>query len=442
VVETLPEVVAHHFTEAGLAKEAIGCWVKAGRRAHARLANREADKFFEQALHLLGQLPESRETLEQAIDLRFYLKRSLLPLGQFERIVDYLRDAEGLARRLGDQRRLSQFCFHMCQTLGLSGKPVEALAFGEQAVALAEPLGDVGLQVGANLYLGATYLWTGDYRRAELLFLEILRLLEGELSRERFGLTGYPAISAICYLIRINALQGKFKQGLVLGEEGIRLAEALEHPDSLASVLWFLGDLHVAEGRFNHAVGPLQRGLAVTRQWNLQFLSACNSGVMGHTYALLGRPAEGLPLLEQALGVFETMGHRFAQSLFLVPLGEACMFAGQLSDALKFAERALALARKTGQRSGEASALHLLGEVTTRCDHLEHAEGHYRHALALAEELGMRPLIAHCHHGLGKLCRRTGTREQAQEHVAKATAMYRDMDMPFWLEQAEMPGPH
>ena len=49
----------------------------------------------------------------------------------------------------------------------------------------------------------------------------------------------------------------------------------------------------------------------------------------------------------------------------------------------------------------------------------------------------MRPLVAHCHLGLGKLHVRTGKREQAQEHLALAMAMYRDMDMRFWLPQAE-----
>ena len=49
----------------------------------------------------------------------------------------------------------------------------------------------------------------------------------------------------------------------------------------------------------------------------------------------------------------------------------------------------------------------------------------------------MRPLVAHCHLGLGKLSRRTGKREQAQEHLTTATTMYREMDMRFWLEQAE-----
>ena len=65
------------------------------------------------------------------------------------------------------------------------------------------------------------------------------------------------------------------------------------------------------------------------------------------------------------------------------------------------------------------------------------AEAHYREALALAEPRGMRPLVAHCHLGLGKLYRRTGKRREAQEHLTTATTMYREMDMRFWLEQAE-----
>jgi len=50
---------------------------------------------------------------------------------------------------------------------------------------------------------------------------------------------------------------------------------------------------------------------------------------------------------------------------------------------------------------------------------------------------GLRPLVAHCHLGLGKVYRRTGKREQAQEHLDIATTMYREMDMRYWLEQAE-----
>ena len=86
-----------------------------------------------------------------------------------------------------------------------------------------------------------------------------------------------------------------------------------------------------------------------------------------------------------------------------------------------------------------AHALHLLGDIATHPDRFdaERGEAHYRKALALAEPRGMRPLVAHCHFGLGKLYRRTSKREQATEHLITAMTMYREMDMRFWLEQAE-----
>jgi hypothetical protein len=97
------------------------------------------------------------------------------------------------------------------------------------------------------------------------------------------------------------------------------------------------------------------------------------------------------------------------------------------------------LARRHAERGNEAEALRVLGECTAsgpRPDVVA-ARQSLEQALALAEELGMRPLIAHCHLGLGKLYRRTSQREQAWEHLTTATTMYREMDMRFWLEQAE-----
>jgi hypothetical protein len=65
------------------------------------------------------------------------------------------------------------------------------------------------------------------------------------------------------------------------------------------------------------------------------------------------------------------------------------------------------------------------------------AEAHYGAAMALATELGMRPLVAHCHLGLGNVYRRTGDQVKAEEHLRAATIMYRELDMDFWLAQAE-----
>src|SRR5262249_26568463 len=77
------ERLAHHALRGEIWEKAVRYLRQAGARALARSANRESAACFEQALTALGHLPESRQTMEQAIDLRFDLRNSLLPLGSF-----------------------------------------------------------------------------------------------------------------------------------------------------------------------------------------------------------------------------------------------------------------------------------------------------------------------------------------------------------------------
>jgi tetratricopeptide (TPR) repeat protein len=128
--------------------------------------------------------------------------------------------------------------------------------------------------------------------------------------------------------------------------------------------------------------------------------------------------------------------------LYLTYLGEAHLLANRQDDARAVARRALDLARRQKERGNEAWVLRLLGEIAGQAEppDLESAEEHYRQALALADELGMRPLAAHCHLGLGKLYQRTGDRAKAAAHLTTARAMYRELDMGFYLAQADAAG--
>ena len=153
---------------------------------------------------------------------------------------------------------------------------------------------------------------------------------------------------------------------------------------------------------------------------------------LGEAREALTRLREGEQLLErQAARGIGASGA--PTSRWVVPL---CCSTGSTRRRVWANARSHTLRLATASR---AHALHLLGDIATHPDRFdaESGEVHYREALALAEPRGMRPLVAHCHLGLGKLYRRTGKREQAQEHLTIATTMYREMDMRFWLEQAE-----
>ena len=96
--------------------------------------------YFEQALSALPHLPETRDTLAQAIDLRLALRSALRLLGDFGRILAYLREAESLAAALDDQHRLGQVSVY--QSISSSGAHDQAIAAGQRALALATARGD------------------------------------------------------------------------------------------------------------------------------------------------------------------------------------------------------------------------------------------------------------------------------------------------------------
>ena len=433
------ERLADHALRGELWEKAVTYLRQAGAGAFARSANREAVASFEQSLTALSHVPETRDTLEQGVDLRLALRNALWPLGRFETGFGHLRDAEHLAEKLSDQRRLGSIAAYLAEHTRQTGHAADAPAFAERALAIAEGLGDLSLRVAANYYLGSAYFVAGDYRRTDVFFPRILQLLEGDRFRERCGLAGFPVVMSRMFWTLALAERGEFFQGLTEAEEGVRLAEELDHPYSLACALRGLGRPYSVRGNLDRAIFFTERGLALSRERHLPQIWPEVADQLGHAYVLSGRVAEGLSLLEEALRILESMGMFQWRTPVLAHLGEAYLLASRLEDALTIGGRGLALSRERGHRGSEAWTLRLLGEIASHPDRpdVARAEAHYRAAMALASELGMRPLVAHCHLGLGTLYRRTGDRAKAQEHLTTATTMYREMDMRFWLAKSE-----
>jgi class 3 adenylate cyclase/tetratricopeptide (TPR) repeat protein len=434
------ERLAHHAYWSEEWPKAVSYLRQAGAKAFARSANREALPYYEQALNALMHLPESRETTQQGIDVRFELRNALFPLAEWGQIERYLRQAEGLARTLDDQRRLGWVSAYMCShQLQTGGHAADVRMFAQKVAAVGEALGDAPQQIAGQYYLIMARYLSGDYRGTEQVCRRLIKLLEGERAHERFGVATLPAALSRAYLARTLAERGAFNEGEVHGKEAIRIAEAVDHPYSVIFACLWLAHLDGVKGEFTQAARLLERAVAECRDWNVKFLTPIALASLGQAYAWLGRIREGATLLEEALKIHEAAGIGYFESTSAVQIGEAHLLAGQLEDALARADQAVALSHKRGERGQEAWGLRLLGEVASHheCSDMTTAEARYGAALTLASELEMRPLVAHCHVGLGKLFQRTGKRQPAQEYLAAAASMYREMEMRFWLQRAE-----
>ena len=422
------ERLAYHAFRGEMWAKAVHYLSQAGGRALDRSAHREAQSYFEQALTALGHLAETPETRRQAIDLRLGLRSSLVPQGDIDAVNKHLADAERLASALGDQLRLARVSVATCHHLLVTGNAQEAQRWGKGAFDLSRSQNDMPLQVAVNLYLGAACLGVAEFEQAEVHLRRTMRMLEGDLLRERYGLHGLPAAIARSYLAWSLAERGEFNEAIAVGREGVDIAEAAHHAYTQSYASWGLAVAHVLRGNLAEAARVLEHADSLCREGNLPLISALVSGLLGIVRARSGRESEGVALLEEAVASHErTFGRGLWHSQNLIWLGEALLLSGRSKDARSIAEPALVLTREAGHRVCEPWALHVLGEIGSR-DEEQGRDSSYAEALALADRLGMRPLAALCHLGLGKLRRRADDKA-AQAHLAEAASLFRQMQI-------------
>jgi class 3 adenylate cyclase/tetratricopeptide (TPR) repeat protein len=427
--------LAHHAMRGEVWDKAVTYCQQAGTRANDRAAFRGAVASFEQALQALTHLPEDGDTRVLDIDLRLALRGPLFTLGEYGRCLVLLGEAEALARALDDRARLGRVLAVMAHVLRTTGDNDGGMAVGQQALELAAALGDSALQGEASHYMGQTYYNIGDLGRA----VELLRQNVEAADRE----SGTPStdirIQSQAYLALPLSALGAFAEGRRYGEEALHLATLAGRGATPIMAHAWLGHLSLAQGDLEHAIRVLEPGLALCRaSGNLAQLRQIAAS-LGYAYALQGRLAEGCALLEEAISESLRTGGLVALASRVVWLSEVCRLAGRGEEALQHARQALDLARQHKAHGEEARALHQLGVVQAHADPPDtaQAEAHYQQALAPADELGMRPLQAHCHLGLGTLYATTGQQEQARAALSAAIELYRDMEMQFWLPQAE-----
>jgi class 3 adenylate cyclase/tetratricopeptide (TPR) repeat protein len=190
------ERLAHHALRGEVWDKALTYCRQAGEKIMARSAHREAVGYFEQALSAFAHLPETRDTREQAIDLRLALRTALIPSGDFGRVLAVLHEAETLATALDDPRRLGQVFRFLSANFRNMGVYDQAIAAAQRTLALAIAGGNVLLHALANFHLGLAYQAQGDYRRASDCFGQTMTSFDGAQHREGFGAVFLPSVNS------------------------------------------------------------------------------------------------------------------------------------------------------------------------------------------------------------------------------------------------------
>src|SRR5438128_3661415 len=255
------ERLAHHALRGEVWDKAVAYCQQAGARAHDRAAFREAVAYFEQALQALAHLREHGDTGVRAFEIRLALGDALSTLGEFERCLALLGEAEALARALDDRARLGRVLAMIARVLRITGDHDGAIATGQQVLALAAALGESALQGQVSYNLGMVYCAIGDFGRAT----ELLRRSMEAADREPGMSSADRRIQSRAWLARTLSALGAFAEGRRHGEEALRLA-TLEGRGMTPSVVHTqLGYLYLTQGDLEQAIRVFDQGLTLCR---------------------------------------------------------------------------------------------------------------------------------------------------------------------------------
>jgi predicted ATPase/class 3 adenylate cyclase len=425
--EARPELVAHHFAEAGLAGPAITYWQRAGRRAGERSANREAAAHARRALDLLQLDPDSEERARRELELQTTVGAALMAADGYAApdVEQAYERARALCERLGDESQLFTALRGLWGIHFVRADLEEAHALGQQCLDLAQRARRPIAVVWSHYALGATLLELGQPAAARPHLEESLAAYDPERRPIQRALQD-PGVACLSYLATALWLQGYPDRARSTSREALTLARKLAHPFSLAYALALAAVMtqFCDEVEETHALATAAGELS--REHGLAYFLAWGSILAGWALAAQGRTEEGLAEQRRGLAAYTATGAALSVPYFLGLVADAHRRAGHVAEGLDALEHAVSRVNRTKQRWMKAELHRLQGELRLVLPQPDtaRAERHFRRAIELAGGQGELSLELRAATSLGRLWRSQGRAGDARAIVAGVHARF------------------
>jgi predicted ATPase len=424
MVETQPELLAYHYTEAGLNERAIGYWHRAGQRAIERSANVEAVSHLTKGLELLQTLADTVERTQYELTLLMALGPALMATKGWAapEVEHAYTRARELCQQVGDTPQLFVVLKSLFYLYYIRAEYQTAHELEEHLLQLANQQQDTVWRLWAYHSLGVASLLRGEIAPARMHFEHGTALyVPQEHGTLAFRYGHDPGVLCLAYAGLALWLLGYPEQAVQRGREALTLAQDLSHPYSLGVALILLTMVHQwrQEGQVTHEQADATVVLAIEQEFAL--ILAFGTIMRGRALAAQGQGAEGIVHIRQGLASTQTIGAEIFWPYFLVLLAQAYGQVAQPEAGLTVLAEALALVDKTGERWCEAELHRLKGELllAQSPDNHTEAETCVQKALDVACHQQAKSLELRAATSMARLWQQQGKRDEARQLLAE-----------------------
>jgi DNA-binding winged helix-turn-helix (wHTH) protein/predicted ATPase len=464
-VETQPELVAHHYTEAGLASLAIPYWQRAGQRAVRRSANLEAICHLTTGLELLQRLPDTPDRDRRELQLQATLGAALIAAKGYVAVeVEHTYErARTLCQRLDESAQLFPVLLGLLGMALVRAEHHKGRALGEQLLALTQTADDPVRLQEAHYALGHTLFLLGELVRSQEHLQQAVAL--HDLTQHLLPAAGTaqgvqaashvsiqndsesfswirgvqdPGAISFAYAAWNLWFLGYPDQALRRSQEALALARSRSHPFSVAKVTAYAAALHQYRQETSTVKNLAEATVAVGAEHG--FPTWLGMGAFFHHWTLAQQEEHqaSIEQIRQGIATWQATGAALFRPYHLALLAEACGKAGQTEEGLEALAQALATVQQTGERYYEAELYRLKGELTlaqSRVQGLEssvktglgssvqslesEAEGYFLKAIEVARKQQAKSLELRATTSLARLWQQQGKQHEARNTLSE-----------------------
>lgn len=443
VVETQPELIAWHCTQAKLDEKALNYWRKAGQRALSRYANQEAIAHLERALQTLEARPDSRERDKDQIGIFADLGAAHLANEGYASpgAGRSYRRALDLSERIGDVQSTTRFTIGLWQYHVMIGEFETAHTLTRRLLEIAQTHKDTGLQVHAHYALSFTLFSQGDFRAAYESSTRAVDLFEREADFASVSPLGTDSrVHALCWTAPILWHVGLFRKARERADEAIRLARELGNPYTLSMALLASNWSQQGKLETENMAERACECLTISREKGLHFWEHTCTFILGWLEVLGEKPIptdntetsdHGIERMRSSLENYRQVGARTGQVYMWSRLAQAYILTGRFDEAEETLRVSLTTVASSGERNFEAELWRLTGELRLLHDdgrsirtRQEAAEEHFGKAINIANSQGARALELRAATSLAKLYRTMGDGHRMHEQLVPLCAEF------------------
>ena len=428
IVESHPELVAYHHSQARQMEAAVGFWLKAAQQAIKRSAFIEAVAHLQAALAQLADVPQSEQRDRLELQLQeFFVSASIAAYGfGSAQTTDALTRALELCERSGDHLRTISVLNGMVGVHMMRGEFEKSLSVSQSLLERAETRSDATALLMSHRVLGMSLFTLGRIEEARAHLRKAIALYDPARHAPLAVVFSHDfRATAEAYLGLATVVAGHAEAGLGYGHAALAYAEELRHPHSICYVLPFLTGAYLVAGRPREALPLAERTITLSSQYVFPQWQAGGLMLRGWARIDLGE-AEGVEDVRKAIAGLEATGTliwmRFAQ----FQLARGIALSGDRQAAATLIEQNLRHLAGTSGRWYEAEVHRFKGDLIAEGDGPEAEAAHsYEAAIDCAKRQGA---LLFQFHAMKALLSLRGARGNASALEAQATALRAELD--------------